>query len=237
MYYWWNYFRAVLPSAVWMLTCAVPALVGVVLARKELRSGNRSRGIVFVVAGLAAGSAALLMVGPFLLHTVGSSTDALIWVVAPIWSSVVLGIVVALGLLIVARTNGSHPVRSSTGVNAALLGPSLLVACLLVSGIIRYSFQNGGMKLAEQATDPALIRQVYYREGAASSNSGVQLFIAGNEATPADILDELSRSNFAFVRVHVAANRNTSPATQARLAADTNSNVRSAAQRHQPAAP
>src|SRR5688572_12499759 len=98
MNYWWSYIRAVLPGALWMSACAVPALAGVVVAERAFRRGNRSRGIVFVVASLSAGLASVLMVGPFLWgRGSGSSTDALVWVFAPIFSTIVLGIAVSVG--------------------------------------------------------------------------------------------------------------------------------------------
>jgi hypothetical protein len=174
----------------------------------------------------------MLMVSPFLWGKVGSSTDALIWIFAPFWSAAVLVIVIAVAGRIVSRAKRpSQTIRSSTLVNAALLGPAVVVTCLLVVGIARYSFRNGGMKFAEQASDPRLLRQFYQRDVRGSSNSGVELFLADNRATPGDVLDALSRSGFAYVRSHVALNSNTSPSTLVRLAADSNLTVRSFARR------
>jgi hypothetical protein len=63
------------------------------------------------------------------------------------------------------------------------------------------------------------------------------LFLAGNCATPGDVLDALSRTSFVHVRVHVAANSSTPSTTLTRLMADTNSRVRALAQRRRPPTP
>ena len=97
MPYLFNYFLAVLPGIVWMSTCVLPALAGLVLARREFNRRNPSRGVVFVTASLASGLATLVLVGPFLLGTSQSSTDPLIWVWAPIFATGVLAGVIALG--------------------------------------------------------------------------------------------------------------------------------------------
>lgn len=238
MHYWWNYFLAVLPGLLWMLTCTLPALAGTYLAAKQLRRGNRPRAILFAVASIAAALSAILIVGSFLWSKPGSSTDAIVWVFAPILSAAILGIVITAGKKFTGNRelspSGMQPSRIS---NAALIGAPLLLACVLASGIVRYSFRNGGMAFAERTSDPELLRDLYNRQGVGESGSGVQLFLADNRATPADVLDALSRSSFAHVRAHVALNGNISAATRERLAADPNPKVRSFAQKEQPATP
>ena len=231
MNYWWSYIRAVLPGSLWMSMCVLPTVAGVVLAGREFRGGRRSRGVVFVVASLAAGLASVLMVGPFLLSEgSGSSTDALVWVFAPFFSGIVLAVAVFVGQGVIRLTNQSSPACGSPfPLKVALLGPPVIVACLLAFGIARYTFQNGGMKVAERASDPEILRELYRREGEASSSSGLQLFLAQNRATPGDVLDALSRTEFVHVRVHVAANSSTPLTTRTRLATDTNPRVRASA--------
>ena len=230
MYYLW-YFLAVLPQLLFMSMCALPAVAGIVIGRKEFRLGNRSGGLVFVAASLASSLATLLMVGPFLW---GSSTDALVWAVAPFWSTIVLGVAIAVGRIGIAAQRiviraGKRPSRvggSSAWVNALLVS-AVVVASVLVVSMVHYVFRNGARSVAEHASNPEVLRQLYHRQGGGSSSSGVQLFLAQNDATPGDVLDSLSRSGLARVRMSVARNNNTPLTARTRLVADSNPMVRS----------
>jgi hypothetical protein len=231
MGYCWSYVACVLPGVLFMGVAGMPGFIGGALATRALLAGRRRGAIVFAIAGGLAALSAIFFVGPFLRgQDARSSTSALIWVWAPLWAAGVLGLVAFLGTLWARGENPGPPAASwLRAAVAPMLWPVWLVLAVLLVGISGYSFDHSGMVVAEHSSNPNALRRVFQGERAGSTDSGVQLFLAMNHATPADILEVLSQSHFDHVRVQVAGNPNTPTSVRRRLETDPHPEVRQVA--------
>lgn len=226
-----SYLACALPGALMMCISSVPIFLGGALATRALLLG-RSRGAAVHALGAAlAGVSSIAIVKPFLDgNTSSSSTAALVWVWAPLCSIAVLGVVSGLGALLV-RDARPRPAPASWlhAVTSPLLLPAWIACAVLLIGIARYSIDHDAIVVADRSSNPDALRRVFRRERLGPGDSGVQLFLAMNRATPPDILEVLSQSHFDHVRAHVASNPHTPAAARKRLETDAHPAVRRAA--------
>lgn len=226
-----SYLACVLPGALMMGVSSVPILIGGALATRALLHGRIRGAAVHALGAALAGLSSIVIVKPFLDgDTSRSSTAALVWVWAPLYSSVVLGVVSGLGVLLV-RDARPRPAPASWlhAVTSPLLLPVWIACGVLLIGIARYSIDHSAIVVADRSSNPDVLRRVFEGERLGPGHSGVQLFLAMNRATPPDILEVLSQSHFDHVRVHVASNPHTPAAARLRLETDPHSAVRQAA--------
>ena len=226
-----SYLACVLPGALVMCAASVPIFLGGALATRALLLG-RSRGAAVHALGAAlAGVSSIVIVKPFLDgDTSSSSTAALVWVWAPLCSMSIQGVVSGLGELLVRNTR-PRPAAASWlhALTSPLLLPAWIACGVLLIGIARFSIDHSATVVADRSSNPDALRRVFQSERLGPRDSGVQLFLAMNRATPPDILEVLSRSHFDHVRAHVASNPHTPVAARKRMETDAHPAVRQAA--------
>jgi hypothetical protein len=160
-----------------------------------------------------------------------SSTAGLIFLFAPIYSAVGLGIGYVLGALAHrkatadARALGTEPTLSRR--ERRFVGLPITFLVVLLFGTLKQSVQGNEMAMAERATNPETLRQLHQKvlNGTAGS-FGVPLFLAQNPSTPADILESLSKHDHVSVRTFVVRHPNASQGSLCNMLNDCDSRVR-----------
>jgi hypothetical protein len=219
---------AALPALVFTSLSALPAAIGIFAAMRHLRAGSRSAMLRHLVASAAAGLVALGLLWSSLFgdSLSKSSTAALIFAVAPFYAAGAQAVVYALAALFLKESATRQPI--SLFARLTLLVPLLVLAVLMV-GLVKSSFEGSDSAIAERASSPDALRQVFNKSRTGQADAfGIPLHLAQNPDVPVDILIELAKHDHPAVRSQVAGNPATPPSVVASLRYDCASFVRKA---------
>ena len=215
--YWSDFIRLLLPGLLLKSISALPLAFGTVIAAIHLRKANAGPYMRNLWGSTAAGFAALMLLFGSLFggDLSSSSTAGLIFLFAPIYSAIALGVGYGLGALsyrVIARntiSKGLRPTMSRLASRFILLPIAML--SVLLFGMIKYSVQNNDLTVAERATNSETLQWEMRKVAKGEADSfGVPLFLAQNPNTPTNILEQLSKHDHSAVRIFVAQHPNTS---------------------------
>ena len=231
--YWTDFARILWPGLLWMSISAFPLAIGSGLAAIHLRRGEAGPYRRNLWSSTAAGIVALgLLWGSLFSDDLSSSSTAgLIFLFVPIYSAIGLGIGYGLGALAHrkaaanARGLGVEPTLSRR--ERLFVGVPIALLAVLLFGIVKQSVQSNEMAMAERATNPETLRQLYKKvlNGTADSFA-VPLFLAQNPSTPADVLEGLSKHDHVSVRIFVVRHPNANQAALNNMINDCDSRIR-----------
>jgi hypothetical protein len=216
-----------------MSTSTVPLALGTIAASLYLRKGKTNQYRRSLWGSTAAGLVALgLLYGSLFGSDLSSSSTAgLIFLFAPIYSAIGLGLGYAFGAIAhrVSATSAetaAATIAISVGSRRALWIPIAMLSVLLI-GIIRYCVLNNDLAVAERASNPETLQWIFDKVAQGSADPfGVPLFLAQNPNAPTHILDQLSRHEHSSVRTFVARHPNTSMSVIASMRNDCDPQIR-----------
>lgn len=230
-------FLAILPRFLLSALSVLPLLFALLMAACHLRRQRPRAYLRQVAAGTVAGITALLLLWEYLFADglARSSTSALIFVVAPVYTLLAYVATYLVALLVGRWIAASAPVSGITRL--AWLAPACLLAVLL-AGVVKLAHDSYGMTVAERATSPQTLRDLYTasQRGEADAFS-VPLFLAQNPNTPSDVLLALARHPHASVRSLLLQHPKVPSETIALLANDADPDIRARARARMQATP
>ena len=231
--YWSDFTKILLPGLLWMSISAFPLALGTmfaVLHRWKSRTGPYLRNLWgSTAAGVVA--VGLLFGSLFGTDLSSSSTAGLIFLFAPIYSAVALGIGYGLGAFayrqLAKREEASGEEPGISLISRHLIWAPVAMLSILMFGIVKYSVQHNDLAVAERASNPETLRWVYEKAAKGEADAfGVPLFLAQNPNTPASILERLSKHEHSSVRIFVARHPNTSLSVVTSMSNDCDPEIR-----------
>jgi hypothetical protein len=216
-----------------MSISALPLALGTMSAVRHLRTNKAGPYLRNLWGSTAAGLVAIGLLFGSLFRTdlSSSSTAGLIFLFAPIYSGIALGIGYGLGALTyrtlaqTAESSRTQPAISS--VSRRFIWVPVTILSILMFGVIKYSIQNNDLEVAERAASPETLQWVYEKAVRGEADPfGVPLFLAQNPNTPPSILEGLSKHEHSSVRVFVVRHPNTSFGVITSMSNDCDQHVR-----------
>jgi hypothetical protein len=219
-------FLIALPGLLLTSVSALPLGLGTLAAARHMPADTRSNYFRNLNASIAAGTVVLFLLWGSLFgeDLSSSSTAALIFVFAPIYSAAAQGIV--YGITAVTLRKSGDPEAISSAARRAIVIPVCMFA-LLMAGLLKISAEGNDLAVAERSANPQVLHHLFEQSRSGEADAfGVPLFLAQNPNTPPEILVELAKHTHPAVRVHVAQHPMTPNETVAGLSNDCSSFVR-----------
>lgn len=217
-----------LPIFLFSSLSALPLALGALFAIRHLRAGSRSAYYKNLAASIGAGAAALTLLWSSMFgdNLSRSSTAGLIFAVAPFYAAIVQGIVYGIAAAIFRKS--AIPRAIPAVARLAVVVPLLMLAVLL-SGLVKTSFEGNESAIAERTSDARKMHQMLAKSRTGELDTfSIPMHLAQNPNAPADLLSELASHEHAVVRAHVASHPNTPVHIVAALRYDCASFVRKA---------
>ena len=160
-----------------------------------------------------------------------SSTAGLVFLFAPIYSAIALGVGYGIGAAVYresAKRSAADTTQGLISINSRrFVWVPVAMLGVLMFGIIKYFAQYNDLAVAEQASNPETLQWVYEKALKGDADPfGVPLFLAQNPNTPGYILDQLSRHEHVSVRTFVVRHPNTSLRVVAFMSNDCDALIR-----------
>lgn len=218
-----------LPGLLFSSITALPLLIGTVAAVRHVRAGRRAAYFSHLLASIAGGAVALALLWSSLFgdSLSKSSTGGLIFAIAPVYAAVAQGVIFFLAMAIFKNAMAPGPV--SPLARLPLLLPLLMLAVLML-GLIQLAADGNDSQLAQRASNPKTLQQLYEKSRAGGADAfAVPFNLAQNPNAPPEMLSELARHDHPSVRSRVASNPRTPQAVVAALRNDCAKFVRKVA--------
>lgn len=235
--YWLEFIEILLPGLALKAISTLPLVLALIGAIRHLRTDRKRPYIRNLSGAIAAGvvTLGLLWTSLFSDNLSNSSTAGLIFLFTAIYSAVALLVGYLIGVMVnraSSRPDGNSEANPPIPAHERkLVWIPVLIFAIVIFGITRYSILNNNLSVAEKATRPETLRYVFEKTVAGNADTfGVPLFLAQNPNAPADILEELSKSDEPQVRMFVATNPKTPVSIVASLREDCADYVRKAVQ-------
>lgn len=209
MTYWIEFVLVMIPGFLFTSILALPLGLGLFFAVSHLRRGARIKYLRNLYGSIAAGIVAFLLLSGSLFgdDLSSSSTAALIFLFAPIYSALAFGTVYGVSTLLLGKPETSESIPS---VERIFLSIPITILLVLIVGILKISIQGNDRTIAYESSNPDILVQMYNKSlhGEADSFS-IPLGLTQNPNTPPEVLRQLSLHEHRAIRTHVAQHKAT----------------------------
>jgi len=218
----------ILPGVLLDAASALPLSIGLLAAAHHKQNGSRALYLRNLNGSIAAGAVSLFLLWGSLFgdDLSSSSTAALIFLFAPIYSAAAQVVVYGVSALVIRRSKS--PEAISPVSRRAMLAPLGMLG-VLVFGIFMTSVEGSDLAIAHRASNPDTLEKLFEDSRSDGTvSAGVSLFLAQNPNTPPGILSDLAKHHEPAVRVHVVQHPSTPKEVIAGMRNDCSSFVRGA---------